>query len=115
MGMIKILKHLLNVALLAGKVYDAVMRQKQTGVIPGIFGRLGDLGAIDPKYDVAVSTACGALDNYVVDTVDTAVACIEYLKKNDVGRANFMALEKTTHHARKLDGPFQVTTTSALL
>ena len=30
-----------------GKVIDSIMKQKKTGSIPGIFGRLGDLGAID--------------------------------------------------------------------
>ena len=30
-----------------GAVLDALMRQRQSGAIPGIFGRLGDLGAID--------------------------------------------------------------------
>ena len=54
----------------------------------------GDLGAIDGQYDVAISTACGSLDNIVVDTVDTGKACIEFLKRNNVGRANFILLEK---------------------
>ena len=31
----------------------------------GLLGRLGDLGAIDQKYDVAITTACSAL-NYLV-------------------------------------------------
>lgn len=39
---------------------------------PGLCGRLGDLGTIDDKYDVAVSTACGALNNIVCDTIETA-------------------------------------------
>lgn len=54
----------------------------------------GDLGAIDEKYDVAVSTACGALDNLVVDTIDTAQQCVEYLKQSQVGAATFIALDK---------------------
>jgi len=33
-------------------------------------GRLGSLGTIPEKYDVAVSTACGALNNLIVDTVE---------------------------------------------
>ena len=57
-------------------------------------GRLGDLGTIDDKYDVAVTTACGALNNLVVDTVDQGQACIEHLRRNNVGRASFMVLEK---------------------
>ncbi|KAA0200463.1 hypothetical protein HAZT_HAZT006975 [Hyalella azteca] len=77
-----------------GRVLDAIMEQKQNGNIPGIFGRLGDLGGIDAKYDVAVSTACGPLDNVVVDTVETAQACINYLKRSNTGIATFIALDK---------------------
>ena len=55
----------------------------------------GDLGAIDEKYDIAISTACGALDKIVVDSIDTAQKCVEYLKKNNVGVASFLALDKT--------------------
>jgi len=55
------------------------------------------LGAIDEKYDVAISTTCGALDNIVVDTVDTAQQCIEFLKKEKLGIASFIALEKQHH------------------
>ena len=62
--------------------------------MPGIFGRLGDLGAIDEKYDVAVSTAAGALDHIVVDTVDTGSKCIQHLKANNLGIGSFIALEK---------------------
>ncbi|XP_066266590.1 structural maintenance of chromosomes protein 4-like [Branchiostoma lanceolatum] len=77
-----------------GKVQEALMLQKQSGKIPGIFGRLGDLGAIDDKYDVAISTACGALDLILVDTMDTAQRCVNFLKKNDIGRASFLGLDQ---------------------
>lgn len=89
------------------KVLDALMRQKAEGRIPGVLGRLGDLGGIDPKYDVAISTCCGRLDNIVVDTVNTAQACIEYLKRADVGRATFIALEKVAHLASKAAQPIR--------
>ena len=39
---------------------------------------LGDLGAIDPRFDVAVSTACGALDDLVVETAADAQRCVEF-------------------------------------
>ena len=57
-------------------------------------GRLGSLGAIPEKYDVAISTAAPSLHNLVVDTVDQGQACIEHLRKQNVGRASFMVLEK---------------------
>ena len=49
---------------------------------------------IDDKYDVAVTTACSALNNLVVDTVEQGQACIEHLRKGNIGRASFMVLEK---------------------
>ena len=70
------------------------MEQRDSGAIPGIHGRLGDLGAIDEKYDVAISTACRALDHIVVDSMDTAMKCVEFLKKRNVGLATFIGLDK---------------------
>ncbi|XP_034557222.1 structural maintenance of chromosomes protein 4 isoform X2 [Notolabrus celidotus] len=77
-----------------GKVLDALMQQKRSGRIPGIFGRLGDLGAIEEKYDVAISSSCGALDNIVVDTIDTAQKCVTFLKEQNIGVATFIGLDK---------------------
>jgi len=61
-----------------------------------LFYSQGDLGAIDEKYDVAISTACGALDNIVVDTMDTAVKCVEFLRQNNLGVATFIGLDKAS-------------------
>ena len=69
-------------------------QQKESKAIEGICGRLGDLGTIDSKYDVAVTTACGALDSIVVDTVECGQNCIKYLKSNNLGRATFLCLDK---------------------
>lgn len=77
-----------------GNVLTALMRMRETGRIDGFHGRLGNLGAIDKKYDVAISTACGALDNFVTDTVEAGQQCIEYLRKTNLGRGNFMCLDK---------------------
>lgn len=77
-----------------GNVLTALMRMKESGRIDGFHGRLGNLGAIDETYDVAISTACGALDNFVTDTVEAGQQCIEYLRKTNLGRGNFMCLDK---------------------
>ncbi|KAJ4142761.1 Structural maintenance of chromosomes protein 4 [Fusarium falciforme] len=77
-----------------GNVLAALMRMKESGRIDGFHGRLGNLGTIDQKYDVAISTACGALDNFVTETVEAGQQCIEYLRKNNVGRGNFICLDK---------------------
>src|SRR5215471_19293811 len=57
-------------------------------------GRLGSLGVIDDKYDVAVSTACPQLNNIVVDDVAAGQQCIEYLRKGNLGRASFTLLRE---------------------
>ncbi|WWC73446.1 uncharacterized protein I206_107416 [Kwoniella pini CBS 10737] len=75
-------------------VLSSLNKLRDQGRIKGFHGRLGDLGVIDDKYDVAVTTACGALNNLVVDTVEQGQACIEHLRKGNVGRASFMVLEK---------------------
>ncbi|KAK2590570.1 Structural maintenance of chromosomes protein 4 [Conoideocrella luteorostrata] len=77
-----------------GNVLTALMRMKESGRIDGFHGRLGNLGTIDQKYDVAVSTACSALDNFVTETVESGQQCIEYLRKNNLGRGNFICLNK---------------------
>ncbi len=77
-----------------GNVLTGLMRLKESGRIDGFHGRLGNLGTIDQKYDVAISTACGALDNFVADTVEGGQQCIEYLRKTNLGRGNFMCLDK---------------------
>ncbi|GLA38756.1 hypothetical protein AnigIFM63309_006067 [Aspergillus niger] len=77
-----------------GSVLSGLMRLKESGRIEGFHGRLGNLGTIDEKYDVAISTACPALDNMVVDTVEVGQQCIDYLRKNNLGRANFILLDR---------------------
>lgn len=77
-----------------GSVLTGLMRLKDSGRIEGFHGRLGNLGTIDGKYDVAISTACPQLDNMVVDSVEVGQQCIEYLRKNNLGRAMFICLDR---------------------
>lgn len=77
-----------------GNVLNGLMRLKESGRIEGFHGRLGNLGTIDQKYDVAISTACPSLENMVVDSVEVGQQCIDYLRKNSLGRANFILLDR---------------------
>ena len=83
----------------------ALAKARDTNAIPGIRGRLGDLGAIDAAYDVAVSTACPPLDYIVVDTTSAAQRCVELLRSNNLGVATFLILEKQTHLKKFLAEP----------
>ncbi|KAG6856767.1 hypothetical protein H0H87_000945 [Tephrocybe sp. NHM501043] len=78
-------------------VLDSLTRLQQSGRVSGFHGRLGALGTIPDKYDVAVSTAAPGLHNMIVDRVEQGQACIEYLRTQNIGRASFMVLEKLTN------------------
>jgi len=73
----------------------------------GVLGRLGDLATISEQYDVAVSTACGMLDNIVVQTTAGAQRCLEFLRKYNLGRASFIPLDKQKKgaHDRVVETP----------
>ncbi|KAN0042226.1 hypothetical protein ACTFIV_004785 [Dictyostelium citrinum] len=88
-------------------ILDRLLKIKESGQISGIHGRLGDLGAIDQKYDVAISTAAfSQMDNIIVDTTAAAEACVELLRKENLGRATFMILENLEYQRQNL-GPIQ--------
>ncbi|XP_009608449.1 structural maintenance of chromosomes protein 4 [Nicotiana tomentosiformis] len=85
-----------------GSVLKAILHAKEANHIQGIYGRMGDLGAIDAKYDVAISTACPGLDYIVVETTAAAQACVELLRNKNLGVATFMILEKQTAHLPRI-------------
>ncbi|KAF6776425.1 hypothetical protein AHF37_03641 [Paragonimus kellicotti] len=98
-----------------GRVFNALLEAKRAGSLPGILGRLGDLAAIPSRYDVAISTACSALDHIVTDTMDTAQQAVTFLKQNNLGLATFIGLdkmqkwtEKSKAHFTLPNGDFQV-------
>ncbi|KAH9027174.1 hypothetical protein EDB85DRAFT_2291656 [Lactarius pseudohatsudake] len=78
----------------ANEVSDSLMRLRDSGRVSGLHGRLGSLGTIPDEYDVAITTACGSLNDMVADTAQQGQACIEYLREQNVGRAGFIVLEE---------------------
>jgi structural maintenance of chromosome 4 len=77
------------------------------GKLKGIHGRLGSLGTIDARYDVAISTACPQLNNIVVDTTVNAEQCVEYIRRNRLGVATFLILDKQKRFEDEIRRPFQ--------
>ncbi|KAI9152471.1 Structural maintenance of chromosomes protein 4 [Blastocladiella emersonii ATCC 22665] len=72
----------------------AALREQRAARWPGLRDRLGNLGTVPGKFDVAVSTAVGNLDHIVVDTVATAQKCLDFLRTERLGRANLICLDK---------------------
>jgi structural maintenance of chromosome 4 len=87
-------------------ILDALLKAQNEGKLSGIYGRLGDLGVIDSKYDVAITTSCSNLDSIVVETVEHGQKCLDFLKKNNIGRGTFLILEKVAWVESKLRDRF---------
>ena len=61
----------------------------------GIYGTIAELGLVDEKYSFALERAAGGrIRSIVVDNDKVAQQCIEYLKKNKLGSATFLPLNK---------------------
>lgn len=74
---------------------DKPYKKLKTSGIQGIYGRIKNLGTVNTQYSTALEVAAGRrLDYIVVDTADTAKECVQYLKKERVGRATFIPLDK---------------------
>ncbi len=72
-----------------------VLKLRDSGEIGGIHGTVAELGTIDPDYAVAMEIAGGSRLSYIiVENDDTATACVEILKRDRVGRASFIPLDK---------------------
>ena len=89
------------------KITSELIKAQKEGKIQGLFGRLGDLGAIDQKYDIAISTACNQLDYLVVDNTQNARNILNYLRNNNIGTASIIILEKVAWVERYFNKEYQ--------
>lgn len=98
------------------RLHSAIFAAARSGELQGVVGRLGDLASVDSQYAVAVGAAAGAsLDNIVVYTAEQSQACIQFLRRENLGRATFVILEKVEYlknsieswasSGRQADGP----------
>ncbi|MBU0953653.1 MAG: chromosome segregation protein SMC [Nanoarchaeota archaeon] len=63
--------------------------------IDGVHGTFAQLIQVPETYKIATEVAAGGhLQDIVVDTADTAVQAVRYLKQNKLGRARFLPLDK---------------------
>ncbi len=61
----------------------------------GVYGTIASLGTPKAGYEVAFETAAGgSLTDVVVDSRETAIECINYLKQNRLGRARILPLRR---------------------
>ena len=72
------------------KAVKQLMQMHAHGAMPGICGTVGELVSVDNENALAIETALGAaMQNIITRTDEDSKEAIEYLKRNDVGRATF--------------------------
>ena len=63
--------------------------------IKGVYGTVADLISVPEKYRVAIEVAAGPhLNDLIVSDDEVASYCIQYLKREKIGRATFLPLNK---------------------
>ncbi|MDD2370649.1 MAG: chromosome segregation protein SMC [Firmicutes bacterium] len=83
----------------------SILQQRDKGTLKGVCGVVGDLIKVDVKFEKAIETALGgSLQDVIVNDVNSAKKAIEYLKKEEKGRATFLPLD--TVKTRKLNQEF---------
>jgi len=88
-GRIKALKEMGNYNI------DNTVRKILEANLPGIVDIVGNLGKTEEKYKVAVEVAGGSRLKYiVVRSMEDGVRAIEYLKRNKLGRATFLPMDR---------------------
>ncbi len=73
----------------------AILNARDQGLLKGIYGTIAELGEVDEKYELAIEIAAGGrMRGIVCEDDESAARGIEYLKKNKIGRAIFLPLNK---------------------
>ncbi|MEM0481100.1 MAG: LAGLIDADG family homing endonuclease [Candidatus Aenigmatarchaeota archaeon] len=63
--------------------------------IRGVYGTIASLMKVEPEYEIAIRVAAANhLFDIVVEDFETAKFCIEFLKREKIGRATFLPLDK---------------------
>ena len=81
--------------------------EKDESLRKGVNGVLANIVSTDEKYQTAIEMALGAsMQNIVTDTEQDAKKMIEYLRKNNLGRASFLPISAVK--GKKLDKIIEV-------
>ena len=77
------------------RMVDYVIHKVIEQNFPGVYGTIETLGKIDTKYEIALEIAAGQkLYAVVVENDYVAEECINYLRRNRIGTAIFLPLNK---------------------
>ncbi len=86
----------------ANNAVQAVLALK--GKIDGIYDKVSELGSVNSQYAQALEVAAGPrINSIVVQNDEVAAECIKHLKKNKLGIATFLPLNKLKSETEKTD------------
>jgi chromosome segregation protein len=74
---------------------ERVLDARDRGILRGIHGTIAELAEVDKELETALTVAAGRrMQSIVVDDDECATKAIEYIKKEKLGRATFLPLNK---------------------
>jgi chromosome segregation protein len=74
----------------------------KAGAVSGVYGRLGSIVKIRDGYSKAIeAAAAGWTKALVIRDIETAVLCVEVLKKNKIGRVKLIPLKDLNHPGKR--------------
>ncbi len=74
---------------------EGVLEARDNGLLRGIYGTIAELAEVDKELESALTIAAGRrMQAIVVDDDECAAKAIEYIKKQRLGRATFLPLNK---------------------
>lgn len=75
------------------KAVREVVQQGKRGVLRGIHGPVSQLIRTDDRYTIAIETALGsAMQHVIVEDEQCGKACMQMLKRGNIGRATFLPI-----------------------
>lgn len=92
-------------------MFEKIMQQN----IPGVIGRLGDLGTVPKQYDEIITSCCSRLDNIVVRDMEAATAVLAFLKTSKLGRVTCIILDKIQEQRKYMERPYETLPNSVRL
>jgi len=79
------------------RALSLIEEMAESCALSGVYGRLSELVRVGPDYSKAVeAAAAGWMKALVVKNLETAVSCIEVLKRTRIGRVKLIPLEDLT-------------------
>ena len=78
-----------------GRLIDYIVRKILELSLPGVYGTIESLCKVNPEYQLAIEVVAGSkLQAIIVENDYVAEECINYLRKNKIGTAIFLPLNR---------------------